>query len=545
MIEMIKIKNYVLIKEAEIELGPNLNIITGETGAGKSLFIGALSLILGDKSQSNFIGKHSKEASVEAIIRVDSKLSQKLKKYEISHKESIVVKRIVGERNRSYIDGNVVSQNQLKDIMSDLLDICSQHENQSLIEEKVQREIIDQEIDAELINSVKTSFLNLKELKESVQSLIDDKKNNESKKDYIDFQLEEIKSLKLTKEDEDIEEKVSILKNSAKISSFEKEIKESLFSSIGVKSLLKEVYLNLKEIEQLKNESEESNVSESFKEKMNEFVSYLESLPKTSSVSVDEDMYQYYLNRIEEISKLKRKYGSIKAIFEKKEELENSLDLITNFDEIIEEKKEEIKKSEREFVKLSKKLSEKRKEKAEIYSKKIEQNLKKLNMPFAQFKIEIKDTDYSIHGFDKISFMISPNRSEPISELSKIASGGELSRVILAVRAVSSNSKQCYLFDEVDAGVGGDTALMIGQKLREISEKKQVICITHLPQVAVYADSNYNIEKKQTKESTFSEIYRIESDELVEEISRMLGGSLAETTARANALELIKKTKQK
>lgn len=540
MIELIKIKNYALIEDAEIELGPALNIISGETGAGKSLFIGALSLILGEKAHSHYIGKNDKEASVEAIVRVDKTLSRKLKKFEIDHKESIIIKRVIGERNRCYIDGGLISQAQLKEITSGLLDICSQHENQSLLEESVQREVLDQSVDPKIIENVKLKYQQMKSLQEEINNLKSNQKSGSNRKDFIEFQLEEIKSLKISEADEKNQETLQIMKNSAKISDLEKSIKDSISSSQGIKALSKEVFYTLTELDQLL----DRKFAQEYKQKMEDFHQFLDKIPRTA-LFFDEEKMNELMSREEELAKLKRKHGSIHQILEIQSSLEKELDLIENFDEILKEKSEQLLKIEKDFKKAAKELSSLRIEVAKKIEKMIEKNLHSLNMPWAQFKIHLTTKEPSLHGTDQVQFMIAPNRGEELAELAEIASGGELSRVILAIRAISADSKMCYLFDEVDAGIGGDTAFMVGQKLQEIGSKKQVICITHLPQVAVYGDTNFNIVKVQSKDKTVSKINSLNQAELIVEISRMLGGSLAGESARANALTLIKKAKQK
>lgn len=536
MIEVIKIKNYALIEDAEIELISGLNVITGETGAGKSLFINALSLIMGEKSSNQIIGKNGKEASVEAVVHVDSRISKLLEKFEIDHKDTIVIKRIIGEKNRCYIDGNIVSQAQLKETMSSFLDICSQHENQSLLDKKVQREIVDSFSKNEKdLDKLKELFGDKRRLEQEIANKTREKQLNESQRDYLDFQLSEIKSLNINKDDEKIDEIISKLNNSVKIKEIEEHLSENLYGQEGIKSKLKESLLLIKQLDDLLNR----NDSEAFKPQVAEFLNLIDNLPK-KSISIDEESVNYYLQRNEELSKLKRKYGSILGVVEKREELESKLSLIDNFESDIESIEKQLTQANKEYNLVAGRVSKIRKENAKKLEKLIEGNLKELNMPHSKFSISISDTDPSEFGLDEIDFLISPNRAEELKKLAQIASGGELSRVILAVRNVSNKSKQCYLFDEVDSGIGGDTASMIGRKLKQMSNDRQVICITHLPQVAVFGEGNYKIEKIQDKNKTTSKIEKISHDNLVKEISRMLGSSLSGNKAIDNAKEMIK-----
>lgn len=540
MIEVIKIKNYALIEDAEIELTKGLNVITGETGAGKSLFINALSLLMGQKSSSQIIGKNGKEASVEAVVYVDKRISSVLNKYEIDHKKSIIIKRVIGEKNRCYIDGNIISQNQLKEIMEPFLDICSQHENQSLLDYDVQREIVDTFSKNEKeLDSLKSIYSLKRELELKIKDQKRKKDEIEAQKDYLEFQLSEIKTLNLNKEDEQIDEIIRTLNNSVKIKDTEINIHDNFYGPEGIKVKIKESIILLKQLDDLLQREN----SENFKQKAEEFLLEMDSLPK-KSVSIDEESVNYYLNRNEELAKLKRKYGgTVSGILSKKEEIEQSLDLINNFEDDISVMEKDLQKTNKEYAKIAEKVSLLRKENSKKLEKMIESNLKHLNMPYAQFSIKIEKGEESITGIDDIKFLISPNRSEDLKELGSIASGGELSRVILSIRNVSNKSKLCYLFDEVDAGIGGNTASTIGRKLKEMGNDCQVICITHLPQVAVFGNSNYKIEKIEDKTKTTSKIEKIQGDSLIKEISRMLGSSLSGKKAIENAAEMIKNAK--
>jgi len=540
MIKVIKIKNYTLIEDAEIELTKGLNVITGETGAGKSLFINALGLLMGQKTSSQIIGKNGKEASVEAVVFIDNRISPILNKYEINHKKSILIKRIIGKKNRCYIDGNTVSQNQLKEIMEPFLDICSQHENQSLLDYDVQREIVDTFSKNEKeLDSLKSMFFLKRKLELKIKDQKRKKDEVEAQKDYLEFQLSEIKSLNLNKEDEQIDEIIRTLNNSVKIKNTENHIHDNFYGQEGIKIKIKENIVLIKQLDVLLQKEN----SENFKQKAEAFLSEIDSLPK-KTVSIDEESLNYYLIRNEELSKLKRKYGgTVSGILSKKEEIEQSLDFINHFEDDISIMEKDLQKINKEYAEIADKVSLLRKENSKKLEKMIENNLKQLNMPYAQFSIKIEKGQETENGIDNIKFLISPNRSEELKELGSIASGGELSRVILSIRNVSNKSKLCYLFDEVDAGIGGDTASTIGKKLKEMGNDCQVICITHLPQVAVFGNSNYKIEKIEDKTKTISKIEKIQGDSLIKEISRMLGSSLSGEKAIENAVEMIKNAK--
>lgn len=540
MIETIKIKNYALIEDSEIELGSGLNIITGETGAGKSLFINALSLIMGEKVSLDVVGKNGNEAIIESIIKPNELLLKRLRSINIEVEDSFIIKRVIGQKNRCYINGSIVSLSQLKEVMKGFLEICSQHENQSLLKEDYQIDILDKylELESDLIK-IKESFSNLKKIEKEKEEI--NLKNNDllNKKDYLEYQLEEIESYKLTKEDENLDEIISKLKNDVKIKELESLLFQNLFSQNGVKNLLKESFYLIKELDSFLNK----NTSDKFKEKFEDFNSFLDSLPKNPT-SIDEELVDYYLKRNDSLEKIKRKHGSVNNIFLKKCEIESELSLLDNFDENIKNIDIEIEKHRKNYISLANKISSKRKDGAKKLSNKIEDNLKDLNIPFAKFKIEILSNTPTEKGIDKVSFMISPNRSEDLKELNKIASGGELSRIILSIYNSITQNNKSLLFDEVDSGIGGDTAPKIGEKLKDIGKNCQVICITHLPQVAVFGDFNYKIEKIQDKNKTISKIFKLNENLFKEEISRMLGSSLTGNMALNNAIEMIKSAKK-
>jgi DNA repair protein RecN (Recombination protein N) len=535
MIELIKIKNYALIQDSEIDLTKGLNIISGETGAGKSLFLGALSLIMGEKVSKNIIGKNGAEATVEVIIKQKDLTKKAIDLgIEVEKDGSLLIKRVFGEKNKCYINGELITQAQLKNLMKGSIDICSQHENQSILDQNNQLAMLDTYSSIDL-DKLSLLYKELKSLMNEKVSLVKEKKQRDEKVDYFEYVLGEINKVNPTEEDIQIESRLSELKNKQKIIQVEGSIHQFFNEDEGIRSKLKGIYYELKELDEIKNQTK----SEEFKELMNQILAF----DVKSKDDSDEDI-QYYLDRMENLSSLTKKHGgTIVSLLAEKEKLEQELDNIKNFDSNLSKIDGSIKKAEFAFLKEAELVSRKRKDHCAKLSKEIESNLKDLNMNNVKFSIEINKKDYSANGIDDIEYQISPNKGEALKPISEVASGGELSRVLLSIYNVLGGSNSVYLFDEVDAGIGGETGMKVGKKLKQMANNSQIICITHLPQVAVFAESNFKIDKKENSQKTVSNITKLDSKETEIEISRMLGAALNSSTALEHAKEMIKKAK--
>lgn len=537
ILELIKIKNYALIEDSEIELRPGLNIISGETGSGKSLFINALSLIVGEKVENDIVGKHGDEAVIEAILKSD-KILKKIKKLELpAEEDTIIIKRVFGKKNRCYINDALVSVAQLKSIMREHIDICSQHDNQSILKESVQTELLDHYAKcSDQVQELKELFTSWKKSDQERTVKIKEKDEVEAKLDFIQFQLEEIRKVNPQESDSGILEKISALKNSEEINETKRIISEHTET---LRSLVQNLFFELKILDKMTS----ANSSEEFKELSGKLKDFIASLDLDPAMGDEEEM-AILLDRSEKLNKLIKKHGgSLTGLIEAKEKLEGQVDLSDNFDKVISELEKKASGSKKKYDKLASEVSELRKKAAATLSKKIENQLKELKMGSVKFEISIEDSEPSENGSDRIEFLISPNLGEELKPINKIASGGELSRILLSVYNVLSKSEMAYLFDEVDAGIGGETGTKVGLKLLSMAKNNQVICITHLAQVAAFGEANYVISKEEIKNKTVSRIKEL-NEELKElEIARMLGSSENKQTAIAHAKELIKKAK--
>lgn len=523
MIELIKIKNHSLISDCEIHLKDGFNVITGETGAGKSLFINAMSAILnGNKSDQSLIGKNSNELTI--TIEINPKnlplLLNYLKENE-KENESFIVKKIISkEKVRSYINDELVSQTTVKNLIKDIVSICSQHDGQKISNKSFQRNFLDiySNTSKELIQ-VEFLFLQKQKLIKEKEDLLKNNSNRDQDIEFAQFQLKEIKELSISEKDENLEERISEINNLKEINEKISELNPLISGESSVPSLLMEIEFILEKINKLGKKNDLSK----FIELKREIISELKAMDLETDL---DDNFDDLIERVEKISKVKKRYGSIQGVLEKEKELENKIEKLENLDETILKIEKQIEKINKEASPFLNKLSEKRKQGSLSLSKKISSDLQELNMKGSVFSIQINPKeDFDQFGKDEILFLIKPHAGQNPEPIEKIASGGELSRVILAIQNNISDGG-CFLFDEIDAGIGGNTGFKIGQKLKEMSKNSQVICITHLHQVAIYSNNHLKIEKVQSKNKTETQITPLNKETQEVEIARMIGNDL-------------------
>lgn len=553
------VKNYVLIEEQKIAFEPGLNIITGETGSGKSLVIDALSAVTGGKFTKEDIRTGEKKSSIEALFSLEGVdyAADILDEYGIEKDadESLIITREVNAQGRSIcrINGQIVTLTMLRRITQYLVDIVGQNEHQLLFNIAKHGKFVDNyggdEISL-LMNDIRLLTDKLGSLRDMLDNISGNTGERERKLDLLKYQIEEIDGARLKlNEDEELKSRRNLLINSEKLMKGIGYVYNCLFSGdgslkgvmdllSGSASSLRELALIDESIESQKNAVEEIIYRlEDIKAELREYIDSIEF--NSGEIDLLEE-------RVDLINNLKRKYGN---------SIENILlyrdDAIKQFRELTENEKlgleienqiEEIKKAYNVKAKL---LSEKRKDVSAKLEKLIERELRDLNMYGSRFKIKI-ESDGSIvsaNGFDKIEFLISPNPGEPEKPLCKIASGGEMSRVMLAIKNTFSEKEKapCIVFDEVDAGVGGQTANMVGQKIKAISNSSQILCITHLPQIACLSDNHIYVEKSVLDNKTFTKIRILDTTGRIEEIARMLGGDENIEASMAHAKELVGK----
>ena len=554
MLTFLKVKNFALIESLELSFTQGFNVLTGETGAGKSILIKALSLLQGQKPSMDFIREQADSAEVQATFSNLSKsLKKLLKDKEIELEEDeIIIKRVISREgsNRVLVNGSVVSIQTLKQIIQECMEICGQHDNQKLLEKSYQLDLVDDFGSLqEKRNQVYDLVKKLSGLRKQRKDLDMDSGSKMQRVDYIKFQVQEIKSAWVSPEEEkSLDEKIKKAQGSKDLTETCNQVQNTLYG---------EEYSVVSSLERLRNFLKSSTKYEaSFGEHEQSIAEIIQSLENVGSyfsryrkgINADEKSIQAILDKSESIKRLKRKHGeNLDLVKEKLTKLQEDLKNLENLEHTLKEIDKQIKVTEDAALKIAKELSEKRKETAAIISKKVSKELQDLNMSGAKFEITIEEGELTSTGINDVSIKIAPNKGEGLKPLDKIASGGELSRIMLALtRTITEKSNiSLYVFDEVDAGISGDTGLVVGQKLQEVSLKHQVLCITHLPQVAIYSRQHFLVSKKEQNKRTLSFIDPLDEKGKIEEVARMLGGGIAKKEAVDNAVAMIKAAKTK
>lgn len=535
MIRYLSIKNFATIENTEIEFNDGLNIITGETGAGKSIVIEAVSLALGSRADTTFIRSGADKAVIQMIA-------------EHKGSEYLITRQISSSgKNICRINDEVVTLGHLSMVCKKLADIHGQYDHQSLLNPEYHIKLLDLYHKDKILpakETVKKLYENYSMLKMQLRNITLKSEKNKREQDFMQFELDELKDASLrTGEDEELEEKISLLQNSEKIY-------ENLAGAYQISSEDEySVISALKKISDMVTETAPySSELEELSERLNELYYDFEDICSSIRDSRDNAVFSpeeldAYISRIETINRLKNKHGkSIVQLLSYQEELEKTLSELENSDEIQEELKKQLSKCENALTASCEKLSAARKQAAEELEKEITRELKQLNFNDAEFSISFTEADtFSPEGTDIAEFMISTNRGEPLKPLSRIASGGEMSRIMLAFKKIVGDYDEIptMIFDEIDSGISGITASIVGKKLREISENHQIICITHLPQIAAFGEHNYKIQKSSDDKMTYTTVSALSENEKTNEIARLLGGANITDTTLKSAKELI------
>ncbi len=538
MISTLHIKNIGIIEDLSIDFNEGLNVLTGETGAGKTLIIGALGVIAGGRFSKEMIRNGEKYSFIEASIFCPENPN--------SIDGNIIVSREVytNGRNSCKVNGRLVTVNELKELMANVIDIHGQQDNQNLLNSNKHIAYLDDFIGNEILE-LKEEYSKLykryNEINAELSKNYGDDKEKERKLDLLNYQLEEIKNAKLkVGEDIKLTEEHNLMKNSEKLQENLEEIDENLNNQA-----IESVSDSIRCLEKI------SNCGEVYEEKLSELKNiYYEIQELARDISgmkedifFDEDQRDNVEKRLDEIFSLKRKYGnSIEEILEYKEKLEQEINEIENLDEINDKLKQEKEKVKKQMLELCSKMNSLRCEYAKIISNKINIELKDLEMSNATLRVAVeKIKDFNANGLDKVEFMICTNKGEEEKELCKIASGGEMSRVMLAIKTVLAevDKVSTLVFDEIDTGISGKAAKAVGEKLKTISNNHQVMVVTHSASIAAKGKYNYYISKKTTNEKTYTEIKRLSEEEVVKEIARISSGDITEISI-AHAKELRK-----
>lgn len=557
MILEINIKNFIIIEQETINFTSGLNIITGETGSGKSLVIDALQAITGGRFSKDDIRHGADKAIISALFAVEnsSELDAILEEYGIDKEadNSLLISREINIQGRSTcrINGQTVTLTMLKTLAQSLIDIVGQNEHQLLFNAAKHIDFVDSFGEDEVIKikeQLKSITDSLKSVEVRYKDICGNAAERERRLDLYKFQIDEIDSAALKpNEDEQLKSRRLLILNSEKLYKTMTQIYELLFEGDSEKSsaidMIEDGVYKLSELEAI-----DSRIA-SFKTAIEGAMYQLEDIKAEirnykDNIEFNDNEVNEVEERLDLISKLKRKYGAaIEDILTFRNKTAEDYDILVNSEKIAHQLENEISVLKEGYYETAGRLTALRQKLSKVLEKKVEKELQDLNMKGSQFLVSIRKDEsiISAKGMDKLEFLLSPNPGEPPKPLSKIASGGEMSRVMLAIKNTITKSEKIpsIVFDEVDAGIGGMTATVVGQKIKKISNLSQIICITHLAQIASFADNHIYISKTISKNKTFTKIKTLDLNERIEEISRMLGGSPTDETSMAHARQLI------
>ena len=538
MITTLHIKNVGIIDDLSIDFNEGFNVLTGETGAGKTLIIGSLGILAGGRFSKEMIRKDENFSYIEANIFLPDN--------PISIDGNIIVSREIysNGRNLCKVNGRLVTVNELKDIMSQIIDIHGQHDNQLILNPSEHINYIDNFIGKEIFDikiKYEKIFKEHKAIELELKNNFGDDKEKERKLDLLNYQVKEIEDAKLKKdEEEQLEEQRKLMLNSEKIQESLNTIDVNLNENAVIS--ISNAIRCLEKIE---------DFGEEYKQKLPELKNIyydIQELARDVScmkneIYFNEDERNQIEERLDLINFLKRKYGnSIEEILSYKDKIEQEIFNIKNLDKHNEELKNKLKLLEKEMLQLSSEMSNLRKEYGEKLSELINKELTELEMKNARFNVKIEELNgFGVNGLDKVEFFIRTNVGEEFKPLTKIASGGEMSRTMLAIKTVLAKTDKVsiMIFDEIDTGISGKASKAVAEKLRVISETHQVICITHSASVAAKGQYNYYISKNVVNNKTCTNIKQLSEEETIEEIARMSTGEVTEV-AKDYARELRK-----
>lgn len=550
MLHNLYVKNLALIDEIEVEFSKGLNILTGETGAGKSIILGSINLALGGRYSADMIRKGADYGYVELTFFVENDAQiEELKKREIAVEEGVVVlsRKLMNKRSISKINGETVTASLLKEISAILIDIHGQHEHQSLLYKKNHLSILDAFAKEDIgvwKQQTAAAYQLYKTYKKELQEAVVDEKERKKEVHFLEFEIHEIQSAELKpNEDEQLEEAYRRMVNGQKIIENLEEAYEYTANMSG-HNASETLSRALRCMQDAANYDEQaSRLFEQLSELdglLNDFNRELADY--RSAFEFSEETFFETEKRLNEINHLKAKYGnSIEEIVAYCEEKEERLLKLQDYDSYLESLEKKLQEAEQTLEDCAEKLSQVRKKEAEKLTEAIRMGLMDLNFLDVQFELVFRELEeYTALGKDEVEFMISMNIGEPVRALGDVASGGELSRIMLAIKSVMAEKDQIetLIFDEIDVGISGRTAQKVSEKMALIGKNHQVICITHLAQIAAMADAHYAIEKRVEDGVTKSQISRLSEKEEIEELARILGGAEITDKVLENAAEM-------
>lgn len=540
MIRELKINNLAIIKNVDMNFDEKFTVLTGETGAGKSIVLDGISLLLGKRSNVKDIMKDENVLKVQGVIEISEDLKNRISNIiddiNLEDNELIIERQVfIDGRSKISINGKRITLGVLSDIMELVVDILGQHDNQYLLKKNYHQELLDAFIDIKKYN-LDAIVKNIREVNKKIIDFESEKQSILEKKDLYTYSINEIEELNLYDGlDEELENRYKVAFNSGAIieamSTLDYEINTNILPSI---KKCNKLISNLREF---------NNIS-SIYDKLEEILDILNDVQMDIEIPEEEENLEELNDKINKINKLKIKYAStINEILEYKENLSSKLEKLEYSDENLNKLKEEKDIYINQYFESAKLLSQKRHEIAEKIEKDINFELKELNMKDASFRVSFSEKEgFSEKGIDDIEFMIKTNAGQDYSKLARIASGGEISRVMLALKIVFSkvDKLETLVFDEIDAGISGDTVELVAKKLKLLSKNVQVICVTHSPNIAAKASEQFLIYKESKNDKTLTKLKKLDENERVEEIARIISGSKPTKALLEHVKEMMK-----
>lgn len=550
MLQSLHVKNLALIEESEVEFGRGLNILTGETGAGKSLLLGSINLALGGKFEKEMLRNGADSALVELIFTADDeKVCETLRGMDLEAEDGLVVisRKLQAARSICRVNGETVSAKQVKELAEVLLDVHGQHEHQSLLHKKKHLEILDAFSGKEyqvLSEKVREAYAHWRKLSKEIEEHTLDEEGRKRERALAEFEWNEIQNAALkVGEDEELEARYRIMENARKITDAlsESYLYTGADAEAGAGGNISRALRILRQVSNFDErlagmESELAEIENLLSDYNREISEYMDSLDFDASDFTEVE------DRLNELNRLKDKYGrTIEACIAYGKQKEQDLEKLADYDAYMTKLHEEANAARKELENACEKLSALRRENAKILEARLVEAIAALNFLAVRFEIEVRRTEeVSANGWDDVEFMISTNPGEPLRPLRQVASGGELSRIMLAIKTVLAGADEIdtLIFDEIDAGISGKTAWKVAEQLDTVGKEHQVICITHLPQIAAMADQHFCIEKSAMDEATITEIRALDASEAENEVARLVGSDSLTQAALENAKEM-------
>ncbi|MCR4692640.1 MAG: DNA repair protein RecN [Firmicutes bacterium] len=542
MLLFMNIKNVALIDKIDIEWQPGMTVLTGETGAGKSIIIDCVNLLLGARSDKTLVRYGTDKARIQGMFEANKDVLEILENEGIeTDGNSVLIDREISQEGRNVcrINGVMATQNILREVGAHLINIHGQHDNQALLTPEKHIDFLDEYAKSDLSEYQKL-YAARREILSKIESLNKNEQERAERIDLLTYQINEITAADLkVGEEAQLKERKALIDNSEKLALSLNEAYDSLYGDNCGYDKVSRATSSLEHISGIDGDLDEvlskiTDVKYIIEDCVHEIGNFLNNL------DFDENEQGEIEERLDTISRLEKKYGGDEeSVLKYLEEADAELDRLKNWDKKTEELEKELSSIEKEIGEEALKITKIRKNAAEMLQKEVEKVLSELDMPKVKFKVELKPCDFGAKGAETAEFMICPNVGEEMKPLVKIASGGELSRIMLAIKSIVSGSVDTLIFDEIDTGVSGNAAKRIAAKLWHLARGKQVICVSHSPQLAASADNHFVISKHTDGERTVTEIKSLSKDERVYEIARIIDGSEISETAIMHAKEMM------